>query len=218
MACLPARDRGRQAGQEEVQALPDRLLPHRHTEVRTAEGRLYLFVASAALQRITGLYRLEAAIRGQALDEPPGHAPREGRGDHRSWSHGCARSWLLISKKTKLAEAIRYALSSWQGLTLFLDDGRVELDNNIVERSIRPLALTRKNALFAGSDGGAGHWAVIVSLVETASLTASSPPYLANVINHIVNGHPKQPHRRPHAHRPTRHSSHSATSLVDDAY
>src|SRR5204863_2708188 len=59
----------------------------------------------------------------------------------------------LISQKTKLAEAIRYTLSRWQGLTRFLDDGRIEIDSNVVERSIRPIALNRKNALFAGSDG-----------------------------------------------------------------
>jgi hypothetical protein len=64
----------------------------------------------------------------------------------------------LISQKTKLAEAIRYVLSRWPGLGLFLDDGRIEIDNNVVERTIRPLALTRKNALFAGSDNGAEHW------------------------------------------------------------
>ena len=63
----------------------------------------------------------------------------------------------LISQKTKLAEAIRYALSRWAGLSLFLDDGRIEIDNNVVERAIRPLARNRKNALFAGSDGGAEH-------------------------------------------------------------
>ena len=82
-------------------------------------------------------------------------------------------AWLraklaLISQKIKLAEAIRYALSRWQGLTRFIDDGRIELDNNTVERSIRPIKLGRKNALFAGSDGGAEHWAVIASLIETA--------------------------------------------------
>ena len=97
----------------------------------------------------------------------------------------------LISQKTKLAEAIRYALSRWQGLSLFLDDGCVEIDSNTVERSIRPLALTRKNALFAGSDGGAEHWAVIASLVETAKLNGVEPhAYLADVIARIVNGHP----------------------------
>jgi transposase len=86
----------------------------------------------------------------------------------------------LISQKTKLAAAIRYTLSRWQGLCLFLEDGRVEIDNNVVERSIRPLALTRKNALFAGSDGGAEHWAVIASLIETCKLIGVEPyAYLA---------------------------------------
>lgn len=56
-----------------------------------------------------------------------------------------------------------------------MDDGRVEIDSNTVERSIRPLALTRKNALFAGSDGGAEHWAVIASLVETCKLNRVEP-------------------------------------------
>lgn len=97
----------------------------------------------------------------------------------------------MISQKTKLAEAIRYALSRWAGLGLFLDDGRIELDNNIVERSIRPLALTRKNALFAGSDGGAEHWAVIASLVETCKLNGIDPQaYLTDIISRIVEGHP----------------------------
>ena len=96
----------------------------------------------------------------------------------------------LISQKTKLAEAIRYTLSRWQGLCLLLDDGRIEIDNNVVERTIRPLALTRKNALFAGSDGGAEHWAVIASLIETCKLIGVEPyRYLADVITRIVNGH-----------------------------
>ena len=75
----------------------------------------------------------------------------------------------------KLGDAIRYALSRWEGLTRFLNDGRIELDSNVVERAIRPLALNRKNALFAGSDAGGQHWAVLASLVETGKLTASSP-------------------------------------------
>jgi transposase len=79
----------------------------------------------------------------------------------------------------------------WAGLCLFLDDGRIEIDSNVVERAIRPLALNRKNALFAGSDGGAGHWAVIASLIETCKLIGVEPRgYLADVISKIVNGHP----------------------------
>ena len=97
----------------------------------------------------------------------------------------------LISQKTKLAEAIRYALSRWEGLTRFLDDGRIEIDTNVVERSIRPIALNRKNALFAGSDGGGEHWAIIASLIETCKLNGIDPTtYLADVITKIVNGHP----------------------------
>ncbi len=96
----------------------------------------------------------------------------------------------LVSQKSKLAEAIRYALSRWAGLSLFLDDGRIEIDSNVVERSIRPLALNRKNALFAGSDGGAEHWAVIASLIETCKLVGVEPhAYLADVITRSVNGH-----------------------------
>ncbi len=97
-----------------------------------------------------------------------------------------------ISQKTKLAEAIRYALARWVGLTLFLEDGRIELDNNTVERAIRPLALTRKNSLFAGSDGGAEHWAILASFIETAKLNDIDPQaYIASVITRIVAGHPQ---------------------------
>jgi len=97
----------------------------------------------------------------------------------------------LISQKTKLAEAILYALSCWAGLIRFIDDGRIEIDSNVVERSIRPIALNRKNALFAGSDGGGEHWAIIASLIETCKLNGINPQaYLANVITRIANGHP----------------------------
>jgi hypothetical protein len=105
-------------------------------------------------------------------------------------------SWLrgklqMISQKTKLAEAIRYALSRWKGLTRSIDDGRIEIDSNVVERSIRPIALNRKNALFAGSDGGGEHWAIIASLIETCKLCDVDPQfYLADIITTIIKGHP----------------------------
>ncbi len=148
-------------------------------------------IASEALLRIAELYRVEADIRGRTPEER-----RDARQQRSKPIIDALEPWLrqklaLISQKTKLAEAIRYALSRWAGLGLFLDDGRIELDNNIVERSIRPLALTRKNALFAGSDGGAEHWAVIASLVETAKLNGIDPQaYLTDIITRIVEGHP----------------------------
>src|SRR5215210_6214484 len=149
-------------------------------------------IASEALRRIAALYRVEDEIRGR-----PAHDRRAVRQQRSRPLVEALQPWLreklsLISQKTKLAEAIRYALSRWAGLSLFLDDGRIEIDNNVVERAIRPLALNRKNALFAGSDGGAEHWAVIASLIETCKLLAVEPyRYLADVITRIVNGHPQ---------------------------
>jgi transposase len=148
-------------------------------------------IASEALERIAGLYVIEKDIRGRGADER-----RAARQDRSRQIIDDLEPWLraklaLISQKTKLAEAIRYALSRWEGLTLFLDDGRIEIDSNVVERSIRPIALNRKNALFAGSDGGGEQWAVIASLIETCKLNSIDPHvYLADVITKIVNGHP----------------------------
>jgi hypothetical protein len=149
-------------------------------------------IASQALERIAGLYRIESGIRGQSADDR-----RAVRADKSRPIIEDLKPWLtamlaLISQKTKLAEAIRYALSRWDGLTLFLDDGTIEIDSNVVERSIRPIALNRKNALFAGSDGGGEHWAIIASLIETCKLNGVDPQiYLADALARIVNGHPQ---------------------------
>ena len=148
-------------------------------------------IASEALERIAALYAIEKDIRGRSADER-----RAVRQDKSRIIIDELESWLraklqLISQKTKLAEAIRYALSRWKGLTRFIDDGRIEIDSNVVERSIRPIALNRKNALFAGSDGGGEHWAIVASLIETCKLCDVDPQsYLADVITKIVNGHP----------------------------
>ena len=93
-----------------------------------------------------------------------------------------------VSTKSVIAEVIRYGLNHWDGLVRFLDDGRIELDTNIVERSIRPIVLNRKNALFAGHDQGAENWAAIASLVETCKLYSVDPQaYFADVLTKLVN-------------------------------
>ncbi len=90
-----------------------------------------------------------------------------------------------------LAEAIRYALARWPALSRFLGDGRIELDNNPVERAIRPVALGRKNHLFAGSDGGAERWAIICSLIATAKLNDVEPfTYLGDIRQRMVDVYP----------------------------
>ena len=88
-----------------------------------------------------------------------------------------------------LADAIRYALRHLKGLGLFLEDGRVEIDSNTVERTIRPIKLGAKNHLFAGSDGGAESWAVIASLIQPAKFNEIEPfAYLRDVLEQIVSG------------------------------
>jgi len=106
------------------------------------------------------------------------------------------RAWLenqlpKLATRSKLAEAIRYALIRREGLSRFLDDGSIELDTNPVERAIRPVALGRKNHLFAGSDGGGRRWTTMTSLLETCKLTGVEPQaWLTDVLHHMATGHP----------------------------
>ena len=72
----------------------------------------------------------------------------------------------LDTGRSTLAQAVRYALNHWSGLILCLDDGRLELDTNTVERAMRPVAVGRKNALFAGADTGGEHWALVATLIR----------------------------------------------------
>ena len=91
---------------------------------------------------------------------------------------------------SRLAAAIRYALGRWSALTRFLDDGRIDLDSNPVERAIRPIALGRKNSSFAGSEDGAQRWAIVTSLIETAKLNAIEPfAWLRDSLTLMINEH-----------------------------
>jgi transposase len=82
-------------------------------------------------------------------------------------------------------------LSRWTALCRFLDDGRIDLDNNPVERAIRPVALGRKNHLFAGSDGGGARWATVCALITTAKLNDVEPfAYLRDILERMTDGHP----------------------------
>ncbi len=148
-------------------------------------------IAAEALRRIATLYEVEAKARGRSPEQRV------------AWRRTASRPYLvamkrwleaqlgLVPARSTLAEAIRYALGRWQGLTRFIDDGCIELDTNPVERAIRPVALGRKNHLFAGSDGGGHRWAVICSLIETCKLNGVEPyAWLSGVISRMVEGHP----------------------------
>lgn len=147
-------------------------------------------IANEALERIGGLYAIEKDIRGRNADERCAARQDKSRPIVNALEPWLREKLALISQKTKLAEAIRYALARWDGLTRFIDDGRIEIDSNVVERAIRPIALNRKNALFAGSDGGAENWAIVASLIETCKLNGVDPmAYMADVLEKIVDGH-----------------------------
>ncbi len=148
-------------------------------------------IAAEALARIAELYAIEAEIRGRSADERRAVRQQKTKPLVDSLKTRMEAQLAAVSQKSTIAEAFRYALTRWSGLTRFLDDGRIEIDSNAVERTIRPLALNRKNALFAGSDGGGEHWAILASLIETCKLNGLDPQaYLADVFARLVAGHP----------------------------
>lgn len=147
-------------------------------------------IAEEGLKQIAALYRIEKDIRGLTAEErlavrkvqsaPLIVAFEAWLTDHRA----------RVSAKAPLGEALKYIGKYWGGLVLFLDDGCIEMDSNAVERTIRPIALNRKNALFAGHDAGAANWGVIAPLIETCKLNAVDPhAYVADTLTAIVNGH-----------------------------
>jgi hypothetical protein len=147
-------------------------------------------IAQEALRRIAALYAIEQCIRGRSAEDRRTVRDVESRP-----LVAAMKAWLeqelgRIPRNGRLAQAIRYALTRWAALSRFLDDGRIELDNNSVERAIRPVALGRKNHLFAGSDGGGDRWAVVASLLATAQLNNLEPfAYLRDVLERMVDGH-----------------------------
>jgi hypothetical protein len=148
-------------------------------------------IAEEALARIGTLCDIEDRIRGRLPDERRALRQQHVKpilADLKVWIEGVQQT---LPQKQKLAEAMRYALSRWTALSVYIDDGRVEIDNNIAERAMRPLGIGRKNWLFAGSDKGGERIANILTIIETAKLHGHSPEvYLTDVLTRIQS-HPK---------------------------
>jgi len=148
-------------------------------------------IADEALKRIARLYEIEAEIRGHGAELRKAVRQEKARPLVEALKAWCQAKLSEVSGKSMIADAIRYALNQWDGLVRFLDDGRIEIDSNAVERSMRPIALNRKNALFAGHDEGGETWAVMASLIETCKLNAVNPTaYLTDVLTKLVNNWP----------------------------
>jgi len=147
-------------------------------------------IAAEALERIGTLYGIEEQIRGRPPDERArirqARAGPELEALH-TWLHSAL---TMLSRKSELAVAIRYALSRWPALTRYRDDGRLEIDNNAAERALRAVALGRKNWLFAGSDDGGERAATIYSLIGTAKLNELDPEAYLRYVLERISEHP----------------------------
>jgi transposase len=147
-------------------------------------------MAEEALRQIGVFYDIEATIRGAPPDRRREVRQKEIRPRFEAWRLWLEGTLKQLPRKSGTAEAIRYATSRWEALGRFIDDGTIEIDNNAAERSIRPIALGRKNWLFAGSDKGGERAAGILSLIETAKLNGLNPEaYLRSVLERIAD-HP----------------------------
>jgi len=132
-------------------------------------------VASATVERMKLLWAVEDGVRGQSPEARQAARRATSVGVVQALFELWERELPRISGKSKLAEAIRYARSHRAALLLFLEDGHVEIDSNIVERAIRPQAITRKNSLFAGSVGGGRTWASIATMLQTCKMNGVDP-------------------------------------------
>ena len=149
-------------------------------------------LAAEVLARIAALYAIEAEIRGHPAEHR--HCIRQERSRPIVEAlHGWLHAHLgRVSGASDLAKAMRYAIRHWPGLIAFLDDGRIEMNTNTVERSIRPHTLLRKNALFAGSDGGARHWSIAMTLIHTPKLNGVDPmAWLTDALERMISGRTK---------------------------
>jgi len=146
--------------------------------------------AKEALERIAELFAIEAGINGCAADQRLAVRQQQAVPLLAELNAFLQKVLSQISGKSKLAQAIRYATSRWTALTRYTTDGRLEMTNNAVERAIRPLALTRKNYLFAGSDSGGVRAAAMYTIIESAKMTGLDPEaYLRDILARIAD-HP----------------------------
>lgn len=134
-------------------------------------------------------YRIEKDIRGKCPEDQKSAPQKRSKpliGQMESW---LKESHARGSAKSPIGEALNYISKYWAGLTEFLNAGRVEPDSNFAERTIRPIALNRKNALFAGHDAGAQNWAIIASMIETCKMNAVDPyVWLTQTLTVVAQG------------------------------
>lgn len=162
----------------------------KYFEIHERQGEAPGTVAHQALQRISALYAVEKEIRGKPADERC-HQRQQRCAPLLGELHRWLNETLgFLSAKSPMALAIGYSLSNWRALARYVDDGRIEIDNNTAERALRSVVLGRKNYLHFGSDAGGERAAVIYSLIGTCKLNGIDPQaYLRHVLERIAD-HP----------------------------
>lgn len=143
-------------------------------------------IAREALDRIGALYDIEREITGRSADLRKAVRQENSKPKVEAFRVWAERQLTRIPGKGDLAKAFRYGLSRWRSFTLFLDDGRVAIDNNVAERALRPIGVGRRNWLFAGSDAGGETLARAMTIIETAKMNGLDPQaYLADILDRI---------------------------------
>jgi len=143
-------------------------------------------IAREALDRIGALYDIERGINGQPPDIRLAARQVQSKPKVDAFRHWAEAQLTRIPGKGDLATAFRYGLSRWASLCLFLEDGRVAIDNNAAERALRPIGVGRRTWLFAGADTGAETLARAMTIIETAKMNGLDPQaYLADVLDRI---------------------------------
>ena len=149
-------------------------------------------IAIDGLKQIAELYRIEAEIRGTSPQQRLAIRQQRSAPIVEEFGIWLKQQRARVSPKSRIGEKLAYIGNLWNGLRLFLTDGRVEIDSNAVENTIRPIALNRKNALFAGHDEGGKNWGLFASLIETCKLNGINPfDYLKATLEAIAQGHPQ---------------------------
>lgn len=143
-------------------------------------------IAREALERIGALFEIERSIVAATPDERCRVRQAQARSKLLDMAAWLDAQLKLIPGKSELAGAIRYARSRWDALRTYVDDGRLEISNNAAENAVRPIALGRKNWLFAGSDSGGDRAAILYTLIRTAKLNGLEPEaWLRDVLGRI---------------------------------
>ncbi|MCV6577224.1 MAG: IS66 family transposase [Cohaesibacter sp.] len=143
-------------------------------------------IAHEALKQIGAIYDIERDISGQSADARLATRQKLGKPKVEAFFEWSDKQLTRISGKSDLAKAFRYCLTRKEAFRLFLEDGRIAMDNNVAERALRPIGIGRKNWLFAGADTGAETLARAMTIVETAKMNGLDPQaYLADILDRI---------------------------------